>query len=396
MSQSLLTIYFYPAWYPHRNDPMFGLFVQRHAEAVAQILNVGVVFALGENREQGPVYELVAASENGVETVRIYFKKSKLPLFKSLINGYRYLNAVRKGYIHLNGVMGLPDVNHVHVLTRAGIFPLFLHSISGAPYLITEHWSRYLPQNKGDYKGFLRIHLTRVIVKRATSVSPVSRKLAEAMQAHGLKNPHYTLVNNVVDTSLFTPEPKGNQCLKWVHVSCFDDKPKNISGLLHAFADAHKQNPQLSLTLIGDGIDFENMQKLAYSLTGNSDCIRFTGLMQGKAIAEELRKHEGFVMFSRYENQPVVITEAFACGLPVVATAVGAIPEMLENGRGTTVESENEQQLTQTLLDYAAGKVTFSREDIRKYAVENHSMEAVGNRFFELYIAALQRNTPDL
>lgn len=383
-------VFFYPAWYPHRGDVMFGLFVKRHAEAVVPFVNVGVVFACGENRATGERYETVYVKENGVHTVHIYFRKTD----SFLLNGYRYWKAVRKGYKTLSAQMGSPHVNHVHVLTRAGLFPLFQKIFRGIPYLVTEHWSRYLPQNRGAYAGFLRMRFTEAIVKRAYAVLPVSPRLADAMRGYGLNNERYIIVNNVVDTDLFTPVEHGNVCTRWLHISCFDEDPKNITGLLRAFASAYAKNTQLGLTLVGDGIDLEASKRFAAGLGLAEGVITFTGLLQGEALRNEFRKHHAFVMFSRYENQPVVIIESFACGLPVVATAVGSIPEMLADHRGITVSSEDEPALAEALLLMGEGRFVFSREKIRRYAVEHFSFSEVGKRLYELYLAATENISP--
>lgn len=370
---------------------MFGLFVKRHAEAVAVVARVGVVFARGE---AGKVllYETVHTRENGVETVSVYYRKSNLPLLAGFVNGFRYLCAVRQGYRKLKGISGKPDVNHVHILTRAGIFPLWLKFTSGIPFLITEHWSRYLPENKGDYSGAVRRWLTRVIVRNSSFVTPVSQKLADAMVTHGLDHPHYRLVNNVVDTDRFVPgEAAGKECVRWLHVSCFDDRPKNLRGLLDGFKSAHEADKRLTLNLVGDGVDFMAVKEYAHQIDPAGEIFRFSGLREGEELIKAFQQADAFVMFSRYENQPVVIIEAFACGLPVVATDVGAIPIMLAEGRGRTVPSEDVRALRDALLSYSQGEVSFSREEIRRYAVENFGTRAVAERFRELYLAALQQ-----
>lgn len=394
MEEKKLTVFFYPAWYPHRYDPMFGLFVKRHAEAVSQFAEVCVIFVIGEYIEAPKRYDLEFANEAGVKTVRIYFKKSKRLGVSYFINGIRYLQAAKKGYDFLVTRMGEPNINHVHVLTRAGLFPLWKKITSGIPYLITEHWSRYLPINKGAYSGIIRKFLTEKIVERAFAVTPVSQRLAEAMQQHGLKNSYYRLINNVVDVDRFLPVQKGQICARWVHVSCFDEHPKNITGLLSGFAKAHTQNPSLRLTLIGDGIDWKVSKTFAENLNLGNDAITFTGLLEGKDLSDELQRHDAFVMFSRFENQPVVIIEAFACGLPVVATDVGSIPEMLANHRGIVVQSENADALADAFIVMSEGKFEFSRTSIRQYAVENYSFSAVGKKINELYLAAIENDRP--
>ena len=385
-----LTVFFFPAWYPHRGDPMFGLFVKRHAEAVSSVARVGVVFAFGEVKS-GPLFDLCHTEESGVSTLRIYYRKCRIPFLGTWVNAFLYLAAVFRGYRKLKIRLGTPDVNHIHVLTRAGVVPLWLKITHGTPFLITEHWSRYLPENRGDFSGFLRKWITRRVVGQASFVTPVSEKLAAAMRSHGLRNPRYELVNNVVDTERFIPGTHVHkECLRWVHVSCMDDRPKNLKGLLDGFARAHAADNRISLQLVGDGVDFNQIRHYAMEKDPHGKLFRFSGMLEGEALLSAFQHADAFVMFSRYENQPVVITEAFSCGLPVVATGVGAIPDMLSEGRGTTVPSEDVQALSDEVLLYAAGQVSFSREAIRQYAVDNFSYGAVAGRFRELYLATLQ------
>ncbi len=387
-----LTVFFFPAWYPHRNDPMFGLFVKRHAEAVASLVRAGVVFAIGELRH-GPTYDMNHICENGVETISVYYRKSQVPMLGSFLNGIRFLRAVWMGYLKLKSILGKPDVNHVHVLTRAGIVPLGLKVFSGIPYIITEHWSRYLPENKGNFKGVLRKWLTKIIVRHSSFITPVSQKLADAMMAHGIAHPQYRLVNNVVDTDRFLPGNSDEmQCVHWVHVSCFDDRPKNLKGLLDGFKLAHSTDKRLTLNLVGDGIDFEDIRNYGREIDPAGEIFRFSGLREGEELVKAFQQADAFVMFSRYENQPVVIIEAFACGLPVVATDVGAIPQMVAEGRGMAVKSEDVQALCDAILMYAQGTISFSREEIRRYALENFGNRAVADRFRELYLATIQQS----
>lgn len=61
----------------------------------------------------------------------------------------------------------------------------------GIPYIIVEHWSRYLLQNF-NFKGVLRKAVSRVAVRRASCIMPVSRKLGDAMRGCGLPVPRET------------------------------------------------------------------------------------------------------------------------------------------------------------------------------------------------------------
>jgi glycosyltransferase involved in cell wall biosynthesis len=223
-----------------------------------------------------------------------------------------------------------------------------------------------------------------MVASHALEITTVTKNLADAMQNHGLKN-RYSIVNNVVDTDLFRIANVNNKKTKktFVHVSCFEDKSKNISGLLDAIHILNQQRNDFECILIGSGTDFNQMIKKAQELSLNN--VVFTGLLEGKKLSETIASANFLVVSSRYENFPVVIPEAFACGLPVVATNVGGIAEWVNNSNGLLVEPDKTDKLAEAIHYMLDNYENFNPEEIRKIALNNFSTEAVLKQFIELY-----------
>ena len=367
-----MKIVFLARWYPHKYDPMFGLFVQRHAEAAALSDDITVVYVHPDTNAHNR-YDIERTLENGVDTIRIYYKKTG-----PLSSAWRYYRACLKGL----RLAGKPDLIHVHVLTRMGLVAYRQKLLHGTPYIITEHWSRYLPGN--DFSGGLRKRLTRKVVRHAQCVTTVSEVLAQAMQSHGLNHPNYRLLPNVVDTELFKPIPHRNDIPKIVHVSCFEDQSKNISGLLEALKTLKDGGFAFQAVLIGEGMDLEAMKQKALDLE-LTDCVRFTGLLQGQALVDEWATGDCFVLPSRYETGGIVLLEAMACGIPVVATRVGALPEIVNESNGILVPSGDTKALAQAMEQCCRNLGKYDSEKLRKQVVERYSYECVGRLIHQLY-----------
>ena len=367
-----MKVVFLARWYPHKYDPMFGLFVQRHAEAAALNDDITVVY-VHPDENANRKYDIERIQENGVDTIRIYYKK-----VGRLNSAWRYYRSCLKGL----QLAGTPDLFHVHVLTRMGLVAYRQHKRHGIPYLITEHWSRYLPNN--DFNGWLRKKLTRKVVKNAKAVTTVSEILAQAMQNHGLKNPNYHILPNVVDTNLFKPIPHHNEVPKIVHVSCFEDKSKNISGLLEALKVMKDKGVPYQAVLIGEGMDLEAMKQRTVDLE-LTDKVRFTGLLQGQALVDELATSDFFVLPSHYETGGIVLLEALACGLPLVAAKVGALPEIVNENNGVLVAPGDIQALADAMTQCCQSYGDYDPEVLRKQVVERYSKEKVGNLIHQLY-----------
>src|SRR4029077_5841450 len=112
---------------------------------------------------------------------------------------------------------------------------------------------------------------------------------------------------------------------------------KQQAVLIRAFAQVAATFPAARMVLVGDGPLRAELEATALSL-GLSGAVLFAGYQPRPE--RFLAAMDVFVLPSRAEAMPLVIPEAWAAGLPVVASRVGGIPELIEDGRtGLLVES---------------------------------------------------------
>lgn len=382
-------------WYPNRYDPMPGLFIQKHVEAAGNYCNVAVVYThmVEKDDPQNEIYSTDYSIINGVPTAKVYYRSSHCVLLpvRKLINICRFFRANQKGIHRVKMNNGTPDLIHVHILTRLGLIALYNKIKNGTPYIITEHWSRYLNLT-GDFKGLFRKYTTRIIAKKASAITAVTQNLAEAMRSHKLENRNFIVLPNVVDeTFLSNKSPSINRDNKitLLHVSCFEDKSKNISGLLRVVSRLSERRNDFIFRMVGDGMDFNSMKKMSEELGLNEEIIQFTGLLEGAKLVEEMNNADILVIFSNYENMPVVINESFSLGVPVIATKVGGIPEVVNASNGILVEPGDEDQLLDALQKIADREIEFDTEELAQMAKSTYSPKAIGNILFNIYDGAI-------
>lgn len=382
------TILHLARWYPNKYDPMFGLFVQKHAEAAAKYCKIGVVYVhqLEKSQKQNEIYCTDFSMENGVPTARVYYKSSPLPIIGKIANAIRFLKANNRGVKKVCSEIGKYDLIHVHILTRLGVIALWKKITTGTPYIISEHWSRYLDLT-GNFHGTLRKFFTKLVVKNASTITTVTQNLAVAMKKHNLNNHNYIVFPNVVDssfTSIKLPE-KNNDIPTFVHVSCFEDRSKNISGLLRVISELEKQSNSFIFKLIGDGQDMQMLKSYSQELGISIKHLIFTGLLEGKKLAQEMSSADMLIVFSNYENMPVVINESLCMGVPVIATKVGGIPEVINSKNGILIDRGDEKALLNNLKNLLEGKLSFNMDNIKKQAIEQYSSDSVGKQLAEIY-----------
>ncbi len=391
-----LKVLYLARWYPNRYDPMPGLFIQRHAEAANTCCDVGVVYThqVDDSKSGNTIYKTDFTIENGVPTAKVYYLSSSVNLFplNKLINVFRFFRANSIGIKLIVKSIGSIDLVHVHVLTRLGIIALFYRLFYGKPYIITEHWSRYLDLT-GSFNGIFRKIVTRLVVHYASFVTAVTNNLAKAMQSHKLLNSNYVILPNVVDKAFFYEYDKSTSEVSqtaFVHVSCFEDKSKNVSGLLRVIKKLSETRNDFIFKLIGDGMDMDWLYSYSSELGLTDKQVVFTGLLEGDKLIKEMVASDMLVIFSNYENFPVVINESLAMGVPVIATRVGGIPERINSTNGILVEAGDEDQLLSGLVSFLDKKMSFNTDELQQKARDEFLPSTVGKILCDLYSKSLK------
>lgn len=372
-----MNIFFLARWYPSKFHELNGLFIQNHATAVASFVNVYVIYVHSDPN----LFNKIEINENhhgDVKELRIYFPKKN-----KLLHPYYYLKAHFNGFKYLENKNITPDLIHVHVLSRLGVIALIYKIFNKTPYIITEHWTRYFKENN-SYKGIVRKILTRLVVKHASIVLPVTKNLMSEMQKHGLLNKNYQIINNVVNTNLFVPTNKQNKKKQIVHISNFNIHHKNTLGIIDAVELLTKIRTDFELVLIGSGNN-EQLLKKYISEKKIKKYVVFKGVLRDKSLVKTLSASCCLILFSNYENFPVVITESFACGIPVISSDVGGISEHINQQNGMLVKPRNIKQLSNAINFMLDNYKNYDKNNIRQYAIKNFSYNTVGKQLYEIY-----------
>jgi glycosyltransferase involved in cell wall biosynthesis len=388
-----------PKWYPHRYDDQDGDFVARHVAAIAAHGGAGggpvqsaVVFA---TVARGPLPTLIAEDHDlggPVPTWRYYYRAHPTglapldKLLKLLLWVGCILHGLRAVRRHWQGQP--PSLLHAHVLLRTGLLAWALRGLRGLPYVVTEHWTIYLPERRALLPGWRR-WLTGAVVRRAAALHTVSRALAEALGALGARAPHTAVIANVVDMELFRPGPAAEvRPTTLLHVSAFHDKVKNLSGVLRVVAALRPAWPSLRLRVAGYGPDEAQLHRYATALGLPADgTVQWLGKLAHPAVAAEMRQATALVSFSRAETFGCVLLEARASGRPVVATSVGGVPELFEPAQafGLLVAADDEAALAAALTRVLANPAAFAPAFLHADAATRCGAAAVGAAFGQLY-----------
>lgn len=376
-----MKVLFITPWYPHRYDAMSGLFVRKHAQAVArQGIEVGVLSIY--NSQCTMHNEIEDRVVEGVREVVIYTNKGGV---------WGEVQAMKQLWQYWHKHYGKPDVVHLNVLTKQGLLAWWLKRKYGVPYVVMEHWSGYLPEN-GDYRGMMRKKMSEMIVRQASAVMPVSSKLMNAMQQCGLRHANWQIVPNVVDDFFYNNDTtcrvrEGK--FRFLHVSCFDNKAKNTLAIVEAVERLSKQRNDFEMIMVGTGQDIFFTRSLAdnYKLASRG-FMRFTGEQTPQEVKAWMSASDCFVLFSNYETAAVVLEEAAACRLPIISTPVGVAEELIDETTGIIVPVKDVNSLVEAMSAMIDNAKKYDSIKIKERAAK-YSFDRVGHQLVEIYRSQL-------
>ena len=124
---------------------------------------------------------------------------------------------------------------------------------------------------------------------------------------------------------------------------------KGQTGLLRVFAQLRTGHPDLTLRLVGDGPDRDALERLSQELSVG-DAVTFAGRLPEPDTLVEIAKADLLVLPSFMEGLPIVLMEAMALGVPVIASRVAGIPELVVDGKtGLLFAPSNWDELAQCI-----------------------------------------------
>ncbi len=166
-------------------------------------------------------------------------------------------------------------------------------------------------------------------------------------------------------------------------------RSKRIDLLLHVMA-ALPAPVRATLLLVGEGEEREHLAALAGQL-GVAASVRFCGYR--KDVAQLLAAADVFVLSSEREGLPIAVLEAMAASCPIVATRVGAIPRVVEDGRGGWIVPAGDPGALQAALAEVLANPELARtrakEALAKFKA-HYSRDSMGKRYLEVYERVLR------
>ncbi|MFL5809750.1 MAG: glycosyltransferase, partial [Flavisolibacter sp.] len=335
------------SWYPNKNDRFDGDFIQRHARAAAIYQDVHVIFVTDAAIDNAIEEELRRAT--GLTEEIIYIQRQK-GILGRIAKQWKWKNiyqeAVKK-YIERNGI---PDLVHVHIPWKAGLVGLWMKKKYQLPFILSEHWNIY--NNKVHDNFFKRSKFSQHLIKNcfdeATTVVTVSKFLANSIEnTIGIRP--VVILPNVVDTTLFYHKEEKYSRFSFIHVSNMVPV-KNVTLILQAFQIFKQANLDADVQLIMIGNRDDEYVDLAKNMGLLNTSVYFRGEVAYSEVAEEMRRCHCMVLFSDSETFSCVTAEALCCGLPVIASNVGALPELIKPSNGVLVPVNDTKALTVAML----------------------------------------------
>lgn len=316
------------SWFPHPAQAELGNFVVAQLELIGQI-------------SQSVGLHCYPAKEDSLRWLQYGEVRVLQMAYRRRWPWLSRWRAERKGYRLVQQQYGPFELYHLHVCYPAGIFTWLS---AKKPLIISEHASKFLAEAAYPWPR-LEKWLSAAILKRAAVIVPVSQALAQRLQSWAPETKIQVIPNLVLP--LFKPPTKDEkrERFHFLHLSSLEEKSKNISGLLKGMAPVLTKHPQAVLRIGGDG-DLAALKAKIKAAGLPEAQVEVLPKLSRQAVAQAMQAADCFVLFSHYESQSVVLLEALASGLPVIAPKVGGVPEFVGPEEGFLVDPERPESLS--------------------------------------------------
>lgn len=359
---------FCPAWFPNDFNEGSGPFNLTLARQLSRHFEVKVLYVhVHESREKRTSVEI--EQDGGVEILRYYVRRSVRfgPMFpmiyiRRFVGGYRRLYPGRVG----------PDLILVRGILPGGMGAHVVHRRRGIPFVTIESYSGFAEEMKSRVKRWWVGRILGAAVRNAC-VSGYQREIMNGF----FPQVSFEVQTNVIAEKAPTGADPGDAAeeLRMIYVGNIVPV-KGWDLLLEALRSyVDNVSPRIRLTLAGSGDEIGLVRMIDDLELG--DHVDFIGRQPHDKIPELISQNHFLVLPSRTDTSPNVILEAFMEGRPVLATASGGAQDMVNDTTGHLVGKESPQALCEGMVWMSENLERFDAEAIRRYVIENHSVDSL-------------------
>lgn len=235
------------------------------------------------------------------------------------------------------------------------------------------------------------LHLVKFSIEQSDGVTAVSRHLKEKTLTNYDINKEIEVIPNFVDTNHYKPDesctlrkrfaPNGEKIM--VHTSNFR-VVKRVSDTIRVLELVRKE-VNAKLVLVGDGPDRSDCERLSREL-GLENSVIFLGKQEG--LVDILNASDLFIIPSQSESFGLSALEAMACGLPVISSSVGGLPELVKhNETGFIAEIGDVERMAKYSIDLLSNdkKYQLFSKAARDRAVNSFDIEKILPQYEDYY-----------
>ncbi len=264
------------------------------------------------------------------------------------------------------------------------------------PFVLTQHNTFIEYENFFDTVERLNdLAIGKETLKEADKIITVSNATKDYVLSLGAKPKRVEVMHNGVDLERFQPLtgkreetrkrlgiPQNSKVVITVRRLVFKN---GIDTLIECANIVAKKNPNITFLVVGKGPDQISVQMRAQQL-GIENNFRLTGFVKDEDLPFYYNAADFFVLPSKSgEGLPLVALEAMACGLPVIATDVGGINEVLTEKWGRLVPANQPELLAKAVLEFANKEFSSRKKELRAFVEEKFSWDKNVERLVEIY-----------
>lgn len=283
---------------------------------------------------------------------------------------------------HMVRQIGLPDVVHAHIIQWAAPAVIIKEKYH-LPFVITEHWTKMnanITPSLTMQKTFAYSQADKVICVSDALAANLKRKC----------DIDSTVIHNMVSDKFFQGQKKvrNNGAFRFIAVGGLRLN-KRFDILVDAFALCHFPG-NVSLDIVGEGEERTLIEKRILE-NGLSEKVKLLGVKTPEEVNELLCQSDCFVLSSRLETFAIVLIEAMAKGLPVIATKCGGPETFVRPEDGLLVEKENASELAKAMMYLKDHSHEYDCDEIRQHCYNNFSQDVIANKIIDVYNQVLKQ-----